>query len=56
MLDADDWYYPHKLERQVAFMEAEPRAVLVSTGVAIVNRQGDLTGVRGCGPARDSPG
>ena len=46
MLDADDWYYPSKLSSQVAFLESHPTVDLVSTGMAIVDRTGNLTGVR----------
>ena len=46
MLDADDWYYPEKLSVQLAFLESQPAVDLVSTGMAIVDRQGVLTGVR----------
>lgn len=46
MLDADDWYYPDKLTRQLAVIEAEPRLALVSTGMAIVDRDGAMVGVR----------
>ena len=52
-LDADDWYYPWKLERQLAEMEAYPQVVLVSSAMASVNLDGGLAGVwRGHG--RDS--
>ncbi|MBA2662012.1 MAG: glycosyltransferase family 2 protein [Bradymonadaceae bacterium] len=46
MLDADDWYYPDKLERQLAIMQAEPELALVSMGMAIVDEQNALCGVR----------
>ncbi len=45
ILDADDWYYPCKLEQQLAIMEAEKRIVLVSTAVASVDRKGEIVGV-----------
>jgi glycosyltransferase involved in cell wall biosynthesis len=51
MLDADDWYYPDKLARQLAVIEAEPRLTLVSTGMAIVDRGGAMVGVRCRGSA-----
>lgn len=35
MLDADDWYYPQKLQRQVDCVEADPMLVLVSADLAI---------------------
>ena len=50
MLDADDWIYPSKLERQVAAMEQHPGITLLSTGMAIVNAQNEIVGVRAQGP------
>lgn len=50
-LDADDWYYPEKLERQVEAMQALPGVGLVSTGIAIENAQRRLVGVRARGSA-----
>jgi hypothetical protein len=49
MLDADDWMYPWRLQTEMGFLEAEPKAALVSAGVAILDRVGDLVGVRGNG-------
>lgn len=46
MLDADDWLYPVKLERQVEALTAEPGLSLVSAGMAIVDERNDLVGVR----------
>lgn len=46
MLDADDWYYPEKLQRQLRRFEADPASVLVGAGVAIVNRDFQLAGIR----------
>ncbi len=46
MLDADDWLYPGKLERQLAALEQVPDAVLVSSGMAIEDSNGELAGVR----------
>ncbi|MBX6311474.1 MAG: glycosyltransferase family 2 protein [Isosphaeraceae bacterium] len=53
MLDADDWFYPSKLADQVEFLRREPGVTLVSTGLAIVARRGELVGVRCCGPAEE---
>lgn len=50
MLDADDWIYPSRIQRQVEVMVGEPKLALASTGMAIVNTQNDLVGVRSCGP------
>ena len=46
MLDADDWLYPSKIRRQLEVIESETRLTLVSTGMAIVNEQNELVGVR----------
>ena len=55
MLDADDWLYPSKIQRQVEVMEREPKLALVSTGMAIVNAQNDIVGVRSRGPHGQEP-
>lgn len=34
MLDADDWWYPWKLERQVEFLESQPSVGLVTCSMA----------------------
>lgn len=52
MLDADDWYYPDKLEKQIAFIIAEPDVALVSCGMAISDRNNDIVGVRAIGSGR----
>ena len=46
MLDADDWLYPEKLERQVHAMVTDPRPGVISTGMSIVNAQHEIVGVR----------
>ncbi len=51
-LDADDWIYPSKLRRQVAFMTAHPDVAAVGVGMAVTGRSGDITGVRGRGQPR----
>ncbi len=48
-LDADDWIYPAKLERQVAVMESEPAVSLLSACVAIEDDRGRLASVRARG-------
>jgi len=50
MLDADDWMYPSRIESQVRIMQQDRRLALVSAGMAIVGRDGELVGVRGRGP------
>lgn len=47
MLDADDWIYPDKLERQVEVLMADQSLAVVSTGLGIVDSGQHLTGVRG---------
>ncbi|WZP00183.1 glycosyltransferase [Isosphaeraceae bacterium EP7] len=51
MLDADDWFYPSKLARQVDFLRSAPDVALVSTGMAIVAGRDELVGIRCCGPS-----
>lgn len=53
MLDADDWIYPTKIERQVAIMRRTPEVDLVGGGMAIVDRRNDLVGVRCRGSERN---
>lgn len=53
-LDADDWIFPEKLERQLAAFAEGPSMVVVATGMSIVNAANELVGVRGRG--RRSPG
>lgn len=42
MLDADDWYYANKLEKQVKYLEEHPTCVLVSTAMAITDAENQL--------------
>ncbi len=46
MLDADDWLFPSKFATQVEVLESERTLPLVSTGMAILNFEGNLVGVR----------
>lgn len=46
MLDADDWIYPWKLQRQLEVMQGNPDIVILSTGMAIVDSKNDLVRVR----------
>lgn len=55
MLDADDWIYPSKIQRQIEMMVSEPKLALVSTGMAIVNTQNEIVGVRSRGPQGTEP-
>ena len=47
ILDADDWMFPWRLQTEMDFLEAEPKAAVVSAGMAILDRIGDLAGARG---------
>lgn len=49
MLDADDWWYPWKLERQVKFLNEDQRIAILGAGMAIVDATCHLVGVRGRG-------
>jgi glycosyltransferase involved in cell wall biosynthesis len=46
MIDADDWIYPWKLERQVEIMESYPQLSVLSAGLAIIDEEGQIIGVR----------
>lgn len=46
MLDADDWYYPSKLQDQLDMMENNKDLVLISSGMAIVDRSHEIKAVR----------
>lgn len=39
MLDADDWYYPEKLEIQYNFMENNPKVTLLSSAMSLSNKE-----------------
>jgi len=54
MLDADDWLYPSKLARQVEALDSEPKFSLVSAGMAIVDVDEMLVGIRCRGPLSGS--
>jgi glycosyltransferase involved in cell wall biosynthesis len=45
-LDGDDWIYPTKFHDQVDLLTAQPDIAIVSTGMAISNQNGELTGIR----------
>lgn len=46
MVDADDWIYPWKIEKQVAVMARYPGIAVLSTGMAIVDATKQIIGVR----------
>ena len=45
-LDADDWYYPWKLAKQVEVMGREKNVAVLSAGMAILDRTNRLVGIR----------
>ncbi len=49
-LDADDWVYPDKLAKQLAFMEANPSVCLFSMSMAVVDFTGHIAGIRRLAP------
>lgn len=49
-LDADDFYHPRKLEKQVAVMEQYPQVLLTSCANGSYNANFELETVRGKGP------
>lgn len=51
ILDSDDWYYPSKLEIQIELMMKEEDVVLVSSGMAIVDKENKIIGAR-CFPKK----
>lgn len=52
MLDADDWYYPEKLERQLAVMDEHRRLAAVSSGLAVMDGDDQLVGMRSHNPSK----
>lgn len=46
MLDADDWWYPQKLNIQIHAMIENPNVAVLSAGLALVNNQNTLVGTR----------
>jgi len=42
LLDDDDWYYPDKIARQLAFLVEHPECDLVFSRVAIINEEGKV--------------
>jgi glycosyltransferase involved in cell wall biosynthesis len=44
-LDADDWIYPNKLEKQVEFLNNQPEIAAVSSRLALVNQNHEMIGV-----------
>ena len=53
-LDADDWWHPDKLQRQVTLMRERPEFGFCSTAARVVNPEGRLLNVWHCpGPNND---
>ncbi len=46
VLDADDWYYPWKLQFQLDVFAEYPEALMVAPGLAIFDKNYSLTGIR----------
>jgi glycosyltransferase involved in cell wall biosynthesis len=46
MLDADDWMYPQRIQRQVDVLEREPNLALVSAGMVVIDKKNEICGVR----------
>lgn len=55
-LDSDDWIFPGKIQRQVDAMAACPEAVVVGTGMSIVDAANEIAGVRDGGPETEGFG
>jgi GT2 family glycosyltransferase len=45
-LDGDDWIFPSKFREQLELLMAHDDVAIVSTGMTILNHNGDLVGVR----------
>jgi glycosyltransferase involved in cell wall biosynthesis len=55
MVDADDWIYPDKLEKQVEILMMDRSLAIVSAGMGIVDSGQHLTGVRGLTSSAQAP-
>jgi glycosyltransferase involved in cell wall biosynthesis len=55
MLDADDWWFPWKLERQLEFMRLHPEVGVVSSSMLCMGLDGNLRGIvhAGCATGED---
>jgi glycosyltransferase involved in cell wall biosynthesis len=54
MLDADDLWLPHKLERQLAFLKTDKKVTAVQSGVYLVNNDLEVLSVRTCFESKDA--
>jgi glycosyltransferase involved in cell wall biosynthesis len=55
-MDADDLMHPERLERQVRFLDADPRVDLVDTATFTIDEHNEPLGVRGDRPLDCRPG
>lgn len=53
-LDADDLWLPEKLQKQIAFLEANPSVRAVQTGVYMVDDKLEIQSARPCSPWGDA--
>jgi len=45
-MDADDVSHPRRIERQVEYLESHPNIDVLGTGMAIIDRRGQISGLR----------
>lgn len=45
-MDADDYSYPHRLVRQIAFLQAHPDIAVIGANVRLIDSDGNPAGVR----------
>lgn len=45
-MDADDYSYPERLERQIAFLRTHPEVAVIGSNVQIVGENGQFVGIR----------
>jgi glycosyltransferase involved in cell wall biosynthesis len=45
-MDADDVSHPRRIERQVEYLESHPNIDVLGTGMAIIDRRGQVSGLR----------
>jgi glycosyltransferase involved in cell wall biosynthesis len=53
-LDADDWMFPDKLEKQVALMRSNPELAVISGGCVITDARGEAVGMTQSGVRQGS--
>ena len=52
-MDADDVAYPHRLERQLEYLDADPPTDLVGASMLVFGAQGEARGVRWAPPSHE---